>query len=169
MLIWNPFLQLRYEQSSNRPHPSTLRFLLSNSIVSRPSPMPLPLPLPLPLSMLLPLPCLSCCHPVGICFCRCLCCCSHSTRQKAWVPHLRRGIMRLRWECIPSISQLLPLFLFLLLLLFLRLLVLFQTPITNVISTEGGALCRRSGEIPVFRLCLCLCLCLCCCCCCCCC
>jgi hypothetical protein len=23
---------------------------------------------------------------------------------------------------------------------------------TNVISTEGGALCRRSGEIPVFRL-----------------
>src|SRR5258708_26044715 len=22
---------------------------------------------------------------------------------------------------------------------------------TNVISTEGGALCRRSGEIPVFR------------------
>src|SRR5260370_29694 len=44
---------------------------------------------------------------------------------------------------------------------------LFHPPITNVISTEGGALCRRSGEIPVFRLCSCLCLrcCLCCCCC----
>ena len=33
------------------------------------------------------------------------------------------------------------------------------TPITNVISTEGGALCRRSGEIPVFRLCPCGCCC----------
>src|SRR5258708_31128567 len=30
---------------------------------------------------------------------------------------------------------------------------------TNVISTEGGALCRRSGEIPVFRLCRCYCSC----------
>jgi hypothetical protein len=29
---------------------------------------------------------------------------------------------------------------------------------THVISTEGGALCRRSGETPVFRLCRCLCL-----------
>jgi hypothetical protein len=32
-----------------------------------------------------------------------------------------------------------------------------SAPITSVISTEGGALCRRSGEIPVFRLCSCLC------------
>jgi hypothetical protein len=24
--------------------------------------------------------------------------------------------------------------------------------VVNVISTEGGALCRRSGEIPVFRI-----------------
>jgi hypothetical protein len=47
-------------------------------------------------------------------------------------------------------SQLLPL------LLFSPLLVLLQSPLTNVISTEGGALCRRSGEIPVFRLCRCL-------------
>jgi hypothetical protein len=55
--------------------------------------------------------------------------------------------MRLRWECKNSPNQLLPLPL--LLFLFLRLLDLFQ-PITNVISTEGGALRRRSGEIPVF-------------------
>ncbi len=31
-------------------------------------------------------------------------------------------------------------------------------PQTYVISTEGGALCRRSGETPVFRFCLCRCL-----------
>src|SRR5216683_5453190 len=50
--------------------------------------------------------------------------------KTVWVSHLRRGFMRLRWECIPSPSQ----------LLFLRLLVPFQPPLTNVISTEGGAL-----------------------------
>jgi hypothetical protein len=55
--------------------------------------------------------------------------------------------MRLRGKCKNSPNQLLPLLLFL--FLFLRLLDLFQ-PITNVISTEGGALCRRSGDIPVF-------------------
>ena len=60
---------------------------------------------------------------------------------------------RLRWECIHFPNQLL----FLPLFLFLPLLVLFPPTLTNVISTEGGALCRRSGEIPVFRLCSCLC------------
>jgi len=36
------------------------------------------------------------------------------------------------------------------LLLFLLLFVFASATSTNVISTEGGALCRRSGEIPVF-------------------
>jgi hypothetical protein len=39
-------------------------------------------------------------------------------------------------------------------LLVLPLFVLLTHPKTNVISTEGGALCRRRGEIPVFRRCL---------------
>ena len=61
--------------------------------------------------------------------CRRRCCCllslllSFLNQPKyAWVPHLRRGFMRLRWECTNSPRQLLPLLLF----LFLRLLDLFQ-------------------------------------------
>src|SRR6266851_2993226 len=74
--------------------------------------------------------------------------------------------MRLRWECIPSPSQLLLLPLF----LFFAVDCSLSALITNVISTEGGALRRRSGEIPLFRLLLlqlplpfCSCLCRCCC------
>src|SRR5260370_27965286 len=45
------------------------------------------------------------------------------------------------------------------------LFLFFSQPLTNVISTEGGVFCRRSGEIPVFRLCSCPCCCRCFCCC----
>src|SRR5258708_21730800 len=72
-------------------------------------------------------------------------------QSKTWgCPIFAAVLSPRRWECTPSPSQLLSL------PLFLRVTCsLSATP--NVISTEGGALCRRSGEIPVFRLCSCLC------------
>src|SRR6266702_4316325 len=81
--------------------------------------------------------------------------------QNVWMPHLRDGLIvaKVGMYTVNQPPLVVPCRCFCgCLRLFLRLLVLLQPTITNVISTEGGALCRRSGEIPVFCLCSCRCL-----------
>src|SRR5216683_3060908 len=93
--------------------------------------------------------------------CRRRCCCllslllSFLNQPKyAWVPHLRRGFMRLRWECTNSPRQLLPLPLPLLLPLPLPLLLPLPLPLPLLLFLPLPVLRRhseRSEESPHFR------------------
>ncbi len=92
--------------------------------------------------------------------------------KTVWVPHLRRGFMRLRWVCRPSPGQLLPLFLSLPLLLplFLLLFLFFLTHPEQTSSRPKGAHFAAAVERSLYFvfcscLCSCRCSCLCCCCC----
>jgi hypothetical protein len=64
--------------------------------------------------------------------CGCSCSCPFSsTHLKSSGAPSSRSLIALRWECTCST---------------LRFALCFSPPTTHVISTEGGALCRRSGE-----------------------